>query len=246
MAIPCPQCQTCDIATALCGPVADSTACNDGNACTTGETCQRGICGGGSPVTCGSGQHCVGGICVCDGASCAGCCAGTTCVLVASQTDTQCGTGTAGRACGACAANQDCVGGSCTCTTGSCPTGCCAGTTCQAGDTKAACGDGGVTCVTCSADATVSCSNNGSAGTCLRACVSQPECGGGGCFCQDLEGGGTACANVDAGHFTCIPVADCATGGCPSGRVCLTLGSSIGLCGSDTAIRACVDACAAT
>jgi hypothetical protein len=33
--------------------VANGTACNDGDACTTGSTCQTGVCGGGSPLTCG-------------------------------------------------------------------------------------------------------------------------------------------------------------------------------------------------
>src|SRR5262249_17498606 len=59
---------TCDAATGVCSnpPAANGTPCNDGNACTTGETCQGGVCGGGVPVSCDPGQHCVGGSCVCD------------------------------------------------------------------------------------------------------------------------------------------------------------------------------------
>src|SRR5262245_58700642 len=46
---PCPLCQTCDAASGQCMPVANNTACDDGNPCTTGETCQAGACTG-TPV----------------------------------------------------------------------------------------------------------------------------------------------------------------------------------------------------
>src|SRR5206468_2343189 len=39
-------------------PVTDGTTCNDGNACTFGETCQGGVCAGGSTTVCAPLDSC--------------------------------------------------------------------------------------------------------------------------------------------------------------------------------------------
>ncbi|MFZ5559887.1 MAG: S8 family peptidase [Patescibacteria group bacterium] len=56
------QCNTgvCDEALDQCvvQPKPDGTACDDGLYCNTGETCQAGVCGGGSARTCDDGTAC--------------------------------------------------------------------------------------------------------------------------------------------------------------------------------------------
>ena len=81
----------------------------NGRSCIETTSCCSGICQSG---TCQAAPCSVGGACSCDGTSCAGCCAGTGCVAVEAQTDTQCGTGTAGAACTACSGTV-CVSGRC-------------------------------------------------------------------------------------------------------------------------------------
>ncbi len=64
----------CDPATGLCSQPnkADQTPCDDGDACTQIDTCQSGLCTGGSPVVCAALDNChVAGVCdpmtgVCD------------------------------------------------------------------------------------------------------------------------------------------------------------------------------------
>jgi hypothetical protein len=48
----CSQCQTCNLATSQCVPIADNTPCDDGNACTQTDTCQGGVCVGANPIVC--------------------------------------------------------------------------------------------------------------------------------------------------------------------------------------------------
>jgi hypothetical protein len=62
----CHAAGTCNPATGQCSnpPVADGTACNDGNACTQTDTCQAGACTGGNPVVCAAVDPChVAGAC---------------------------------------------------------------------------------------------------------------------------------------------------------------------------------------
>jgi hypothetical protein len=51
---------TCTVATGTCtNPIkANNTACNDGNACTQTDTCQNGVCTGGSPRQCPAPDQC--------------------------------------------------------------------------------------------------------------------------------------------------------------------------------------------
>lgn len=56
---------TCDPNTGVCSNpnAANGTTCNDTDACTTGETCQSGMCTGGSAVTCAADQCHTAGTC---------------------------------------------------------------------------------------------------------------------------------------------------------------------------------------
>jgi cysteine-rich repeat protein len=51
---------TCDTGTGVCSnpTKADNSTCNDGNACTQTDTCQSGVCTGGSPVVCTASDQC--------------------------------------------------------------------------------------------------------------------------------------------------------------------------------------------
>lgn len=51
------------------GHVADATGCNDENGCTTLDSCQVGICTGGSPRSCSDSVVCTEDLCVSTGAS---------------------------------------------------------------------------------------------------------------------------------------------------------------------------------
>jgi len=96
----------------------DLTACQTGQACSGAGVCgcPSNACGTTCQV-CSPGQRCSAGACVCDATSCpSGCCNGSTCVPVASQTATICGGGASGT-CKQCT-GQACVNGACagTCT----------------------------------------------------------------------------------------------------------------------------------
>ena len=56
----CHDAGTCDTGTGLCSnpPKTDGTGCTDGNACTQTDTCQGGVCTGGSPVVCTALDQC--------------------------------------------------------------------------------------------------------------------------------------------------------------------------------------------
>src|SRR5262249_30995280 len=99
----------CNPSTGLCtNPTASlGTPCDDDDPCTIADVCTAGVCAG-TPVSCGPGQHCLNGNCVCDGSSCAGCCDGNTCVVANAQNNSRCGTGTQGAPCGVCTVTQEC------------------------------------------------------------------------------------------------------------------------------------------
>lgn len=118
--------------------------------------CYNGRCTSPSFNTCGSGGiACVAcdparndacdvrGVCVCGtGLSCEGLnvdrCVGGQCKCGSSS---PCGPG------------QECVGGTCRCTPNSC-SGCCAGNTCEPGNTRDKCGKGGEACRKCNKNCT--------------------------------------------------------------------------------------------
>jgi hypothetical protein len=90
----------CEVGTAnaQCGRAGGVCATCDSS---TGQTCQAGVCQGGTQ---------------CNASTCAGCCDGNACKLPAMYSNAQCGQGVAGAACVACAGTCDgnsgtCVGG---------------------------------------------------------------------------------------------------------------------------------------
>ena len=109
-----------------CG--ASGVACMACEALKADNCSPAGLCRCGTGMPCGDGRQCVEGQCLCTPESCAGCCAGNTCVTGTS--DAQCGSG--GEACGACRNGNRCVSGECRCGTkpacsGACVLGGCVG-----------------------------------------------------------------------------------------------------------------------
>jgi hypothetical protein len=74
-----------------------------------------------------------------------GCCEGSVCVPLSSQTAARCGLR---RPCSPCADGQSCVGGSCVCDSAACA-GCCDNNACQPGNTTSLCGTLGEPCDKC-------------------------------------------------------------------------------------------------
>jgi hypothetical protein len=191
--------------------------CCEGNTCVlvaneTTSDCGASAAHGAACVACGTGQSCSGGACTggtgCNASNCAGCCVGnTTCVLVADETTSDCGSTAAhGAACVACGAAQTCSGGVCTGGTSCGPSncaGCCVGTTCitVANETSLDCGSGigpGLACTTCGGGqscsggvcvSTTTCNSGNCSGCCSsNTCIaltseSASQCGTGGAVC---------------------------------------------------------------
>jgi hypothetical protein len=158
---------TCDLGTGACSnpQLPDETACalpggGSGHCC--GGVC-RECCADGD---CGTGRTCSGGTCVCDPATCAGCCAGNACVggndsgacghggvtCAVCQSPQTCGGGGTAGVCGCtpdcqgrCGGVSDGCGGTC----GACPTcqRCQAGGFCFPVTDRTSCGEGGQICI---------------------------------------------------------------------------------------------------
>jgi hypothetical protein len=196
----CHAAGTCDLGTGACSnpQLPDETACalpggGSGHCC--GGVC-RECCADGD---CGTGRTCSGGTCVCDPATCAGCCAGNACV--GGNDSDACGHG--GVTCAVCQSPQTCGGGGtagiCGCTptcqqgfcnvsdgcggTCHCPT-CqhCSGNFCAADQDHTSCGEGLLcssgTCTPCIPDGTIL--GNGCVGDigglcCSGGCTSGPD-----------------------------------------------------------------------
>jgi len=255
----CGGCKTCDPTTHICttcDAVTPRMCCAANGTCVapsacpaapgqSGGCCSFGVCG------CQAGQICQAGsppTCVCDPTACAvGCCAGTTCIGQAVQTDTQCGT--IGAACTDCtklAATPNCCGGACTnkqtdlnnC--GTCGNICTSGTTCTAGQCTSSTAE---VCVqpcptgSCWLADTQTCYSNYT-----NTCCGGELCDVGPMFCQDPTTG-SACTpdsnnNCPNGKCTLKPGAvACACGGCGPGP-----GEPLGCCKDPNSNRyACCD-----
>lgn len=111
-----PDCQVCNPATGLCDDVANDTPCDNGDACTRTDTCQGGVCVGGSPVICATPPGpCfqATGTCQPDGAC--------TYPFAAAGASCPCGTCDGAGACVPCSDGRTCIDGVCQCSN-SCPT----------------------------------------------------------------------------------------------------------------------------
>ncbi len=227
----------------------------------TGQ-CQTGTstaaCGGQGKtcVECPGVEQCVNGTCTvpvptCNSGNCAGCCSGTTCVLLAQQSEAQCGK--AGAACAGCATGSVCSQGSCSaapsgCNAQNCPNGCCTSTNpsaiCYSGTTTAHCGTGGVVCSACGTG--TSCQNRSCAvpppppKTVGSSCTSNAECAslGGNYTCKLSTSSGNA--SYPGGYCTVI----CnSTLECPGTTSCVNLNPSYGesdrICWQDCSSTSC-------
>ncbi len=190
---------------AIVVPIANGTACSDGNGCTLGETCLTGVCGNGTPVDCSSfNTQC--STATCDPAGSPG-----NCAIVTPQPDgTVCTDGLF------CTATDGCVGGICVGTGNPC--------------TGSVCDDVTDACVQCLVD--TDCNDNNLCTddtcvtrTCVRtnntllcndgsACTANDRCTAGACA------GGTTVDCSGAGD-TCN-VASCNPGGAPNNCAIIT------------------------
>lgn len=192
---------------AACGPTGGACGTCDP---LTADACTSGACTCGSGAACDAGQRCEGGVCICDGISCDGCCNGDTCET--GDSSTACGAG--GATCESCG-GAACSGGVCaSCNATTCPDGCCSGATCSTAS-AATCGLSGAACVACNPMVADQCVG----GTC--ACGAGPACGPG----QRCDGGTCVC------DFTSCP------DGCCDGTTCRarstsTCGTAGGACSS--------------
>lgn len=264
---PCGRCATCSAARRCepCTPCCNDVCCNQANTvCHVGtgaccvpdskaQTCHNAC--GQVVNNCGVAVDC--GPCTCGG----GC---PVCHICDEQTD-ECvaDPNQQGDACGepgqVCQAN-----GACACDANSCPacrtcentgfcaacSGCCSGTTCEQGDSNAACGTGGTACVSCTLPETCGGGNPGTPGVC--GCTPVDPCTAGVCGTvpnncgQNVDCGGcdnptpicvnhvcTACDSTNP-----CPGTQCCSGGqcvanCPACQSC-----SAGVCAP------CADCCA--
>ena len=216
-----------------CGPGANccdpmSRLClAQGMTCTGNTTCQAGSCGSAS---------------TCSAANCGGCCAGNTCVGIAQESNSQCGTG--GAPCVTCSSPATCQSGACSAScAASCSSGCCSPPSC----TPKTCLQVGAGCGMPSDG----CGNNLSCG----GCTSPQTCGGGGvpfqcgsgtctpitCAQQNINCGfaGDGCSGI-INCGTCTPPAGCGLGGfglCGAPSSCMA--PTAATCGSGGAT--CVD-----
>lgn len=215
-------------------PGTGGTTATGGTSCTGGQTSCSGGCVslqsddrncGACGTSCGTGQRCSAGTCVCDSTSCSsGCCNGKTCVATAVQTSAVCGT--AGSACSACTGGTSCRGGLCGCSAtdstcsgscvdlqadnsncGKCGVACATGQRCSAGSCVCdgtSCTGGccsGATCLAYAAQTTSVCGNSGAA---CAACEGGKSCLSGQCNCTggQIACGGT-CTNTQTDNNNC-------------------------------------------
>ena len=214
-------------------PDCETGACSDLNACTTGEVCRRGICGGGSPVTCNTPPValCAEQLGTCDPVM--------GCRYPPKNTGLSCDDGSLCTTGDRCTASGRCEGTDVVCMrtgfpcfdpTGACnpTTGMCEfetlvdGTSCGT-QRGSRCCDG--SCVNISSD-------RANCGGCFVAC-------GFGKFCEDAKQGGCGPANFGTtGVCSCSSNSDC-----PSGQECLGTRCSPSNCRPRQNLTLKVDAC---
>ncbi len=223
---------SCNAANGLCSnpPKLDGSVCNDGSACTTSDTCQAGVCTGGSGTVCQPVDQCHSAG-VCNGAS-------GSCSNPALPLGTTCDDGDP------CTFNDQCTATGCrgtsiTCTSDACTVRSCnnsatclatpraAGVACDDGNTctfNDLCNGSG-TCVgttlSCNSDSCATRACNGSASCTVTPVLDGTACGGTGNLCLS---GGTCQTGVCSGMtlVTCMPLDTCHVAGTcdPSSGAC--------------------------
>ena len=211
---------------ALCGK--GGRACIACDPIRSDSCSSSGICACGTNPPCDLGQKCSNGSCVCDPASCPGCCSPDGQACRAGNLDTECGKG--GFSCQSCPSGQTCSDGRCSnCTPATCG-GCCLGSaclvvipgSCPTDGGPCICGHDGASCRSCATLATDTCNADGTCSCGVNPpCAAGQRCINGGCFCD-----GVSC-----------PAGCCDGGSCiqPSVSQCGSGGSSCFACRSDLA-----------
>lgn len=201
--------QVCVAHACACTAASCPTGCCDGDTCATitfehcgdpggpctacdpvrADTCSGGDCLCGDEPQCAEGQRCdpTRG-CVCDAASCTGCC---DAVGFCHDDDDPDACGSGGAECVVCTGGQPCDSGVCANCRSGCLDGCCSGTECNRPPTHEACAIGGDPCVACG--------------------PRSDRCEGGECSCGV---GGTPCA---PGQHCLGGVCRCTAESCPTG-----------------------------
>ncbi len=241
----CHSAGTCDTSSGLCSNPAktNGSTCDDGSLCTQTDTCQGGVCSGGSPVTCAASDQCHSvGTCAAKTGTCsnpakadgAACDDGTLC----TQTDTcQIGVCTGAKPVACSALDQCHSAGSCDGTTGKCSNPakkdgtlcddgslCTKTDTCQVGVCKSA------SSVTCTASD--QCHKVGACDAATGTCSNPTQTDG--TLCND----GKTCTTGDK----------CTTGVCGGGALACadTLGCSVDSCVEPTGCSHDLSKCSCT
>jgi hypothetical protein len=193
---PDPQCQKCNPATGTCQPVANGTACDDGNKCTLNDTCQAGVCTPGPLKDCSDNNECTTDSC--DPAT--GNCVHTPLTGTPCETGNKCTADTC--------QNGTCQQGPVTVTCPQCQLCDTVTGTCKAGPNGVPCDDGNV----CTLGDT--CQN----GTCQPGTPAAPgtPCGGSRVCCGTSRGTVKCCGTgqVCCGNTTCCAANKCSGGVC--------------------------------
>ncbi len=205
--IPCKATEICSQGQCMPAGKCSQSSCASG--CCKGDSCMPGnakdACGsnGIQCLQCASTQKCgQNKSCVCDSATCTGCCDPASQTCKSGNDSSACGK--SGTACKKCDAGQVCSNGVCgkgeKCSSSNC-TGCCDGDTCKTGNTPAFCGSSGAACKKCPGsyqcqsgvcnDPTQCGPSNCTSGCCDQGkCLSGSStnaCGSGGKVCQSCK-----------------------------------------------------------
>lgn len=189
---------------------------------------------------------------VCKPETCAGCCLAGKCV--AGNTQEACGSG--GLPCVVCEGKDSCAQGQCLpygdkCNPTNCM-GCCKADSCVAGDTKEACGKGGLACEACASSqkceqGSCGCSPTTCSGCCdalgiCRSGTDSAACGSAGGACKACAGSEGCVGGVCKGGAGCGPSSCpgcCAASKCEAG----TASSACGKAGSTCQVCASGESC---
>ncbi len=228
----------------LCGK--NARACNSCDPVRSDTCTSTGQCACGANPPCEPGNQCVNGTCVCNAATCSGCCSpdGLSCRVPGTVND-ECGKN--GFTCQRCDGQAQCADGRCSsCTSVTCGR-CCSGSACLAAmpgpcpldGGLCPCGQGGAICQSCATLATDTCNADGSC-SCgpSPACRPGQHCVRGQCLCDAASCptgccSGTSCAQPSVQQcgsngsscFACSPTLanNCSSTGdcrCGSGPAC--------------------------
>lgn len=253
---------TCNPATGQCSNpnAVNGTQCNDGNGCTSGETCQNGLCSGGSVLACNSPPN----------TQCynqTGTCSGGTCSYTPKAYGTNCNDGDSCSSADICNGSGTCMGTAIQCnsppnqcynSTGACSMGTCSytyktsgslcndGNSCTQGDVCNGFGSCGGTTISCNSPPNTQCYNQ--AGSCSGgSCSYTPKSFGTSCSDGDSCTAGDICNGSGSCSGTTIQCNNppgecwnssgtCSGGSCQYSQKTTGTGCSTGVCQSGSCV----------